>query len=72
MVAAILVAEAAMPTTVKDEMRTLLERLPDDVSWERLADAVELRRKIARGLADADAGRISPHEEVRRELGLAE
>ena len=61
-----------MPTTVKDEMRTLLERLPDDVSWERLADVVELRRKISRGFADADAGRITLHEEVRRELGLAQ
>jgi predicted transcriptional regulator len=59
-----------MATTVKDEVRALLERLPDDVSWERLADIIELRRRIARGLDDIEAGRVVSHEDVVRDLKL--
>jgi predicted transcriptional regulator len=53
-----------MPTTIKDEVRALLDRLPDDVSWERLADVIELRRRIARGLEDIEAGRVTPNAKV--------
>ncbi len=61
-----------MATTVKDEVRALLDRLPDDVSWERLLDTIELRRKIARGLDDIEAGRLTPHEEVLRSFRVVE
>ena len=59
-----------MATTVKDEVRALLDRLPDDLSWERLADVIELRRRIARGLDDIEAGRLSSHDDVVRDLKL--
>ncbi|MFN0145866.1 MAG: hypothetical protein ACKVT1_05095 [Dehalococcoidia bacterium] len=59
-----------MTTTVKDEVRALLDRLPDDLSWERLADVIELRRRIARGLEDIEAGRVSSHDDVVRDLKL--
>ena len=68
---AVLAGRCVIATTVKEEVRSMLDRMPDDLTWGRLADAVELRRKIARGLADAEAGRVTPHEEVRR-LGFSE
>jgi hypothetical protein len=58
-----------MQTTVKDEMRALLDRLPEDVTCDRLADAIELRRKIARGPADVEGGRVVSHQEVLRQFG---
>ena len=55
--------------TVKDEARKLLERLPDEASWDDLMYEIYVRKKIAAGLEAAEAGRLIPHEEVRRRLG---
>lgn len=67
---AILTPEANMQSNVKQDMRQLLDSLPDDVTWERLLDAIVLRHKIARGLADEAAGRVVSHTEFRREFGI--
>jgi len=52
----------------KDAVRALLDRLPDDCSIEDVLYHVYVLQAIARGQADAAAGRTIPHEEVEEEL----
>ena len=52
----------------KETVRSLLERLPDDCSIEDVLYHLYVVQQIELGLADADAGRLIPHEEVARRL----
>lgn len=57
-------------TSVKEAALRLIDQLPDDVSWDELAYRIEVRASIERGLAAADAGRLIPHEEIKKHFGL--
>jgi predicted transcriptional regulator len=54
--------------TVKEEARELVERLAEEASWDDLLYEIYVRKKIAMGLEAADAGRLIPHDEVKRRL----
>ena len=56
--------------TVKDEARRLIERLPDDATWEDLQYQIYFRQAVEAGLQDAREGRTVPLEEARRLFGL--
>jgi hypothetical protein len=58
--------------TVKEEARRLIERLPDEATWEDVEYEIYVRRAIEAGLADSDAGAVEPVAEVRRSFGLPE
>jgi predicted transcriptional regulator len=49
-------------------VRELLEKLPDDCTLEDVLYHVDVLQRVSRGLAEADAGQLIPHEEVREEL----
>jgi hypothetical protein len=64
------VEELSMTTaTIKDEARRLVERLPDDATWEDLQYQIYFRQAVEVGLKDSREGRVVPLEEARR-LGL--
>lgn len=52
----------------KETVREMLDRLPDDCSLEDVLYHLYVVHQVERGLADVDAGRVIPHEEVVREL----
>jgi predicted transcriptional regulator len=54
--------------TAKDEVRDLLEKLPDDASLEDIQYHLYVRQKIQRGLEAADEGRTITHEEAVRRM----
>ena len=54
--------------TTKEQVRDLLDRLPDDCSIDDVLYHLYVVRAIERGLADAEAGRIIPHEQVAEEM----
>ncbi len=54
--------------TTKEKVLKLLDGLPDDCSLEEVLYHLYVIQTIDRGLADADAGRTIPHEEVAEEL----
>ena len=56
-----------MPAT-KQKVRELLERLPDDCSLDDVVYHLYVIQKIEAGLADAEAGRLIPHDVVAAEL----
>jgi hypothetical protein len=57
------------PTT-KEQARALLENLPDDATWDQIVYELPARRSIELGLADAEQGRVTDAQTVRRELRL--
>ena len=57
-------------TDIRPDAHHLVDQLPDNASWDDLRYQIYVRQAIDRGIADADAGRMIPHEEVlRRVLG---
>ncbi len=54
--------------TVKEEAKKLIERLPDEASWDDLMYAIYVQKNIDAGLKAAEAGKLIPHEEVKRTL----
>ena len=52
----------------KDQVRHILKGLPEDASLEDIQYHIYVRQKIEQGLADIEAGRVVPHEEVQRRL----
>lgn len=54
-----------MPT-VKDEIRRMLDELPDDVTYEDMQYHLCVRQKIERSLAEFKGGEGIPHEETKK------
>jgi len=54
--------------TVKDTVRALLDRLPDDCSLDDVLYHLYVVQAVGRGLADVEANRIIPHEQVAADL----
>ena len=55
-------------TTAKDEVRKLLDKLPDDASFEDIQYHIYVREKIQKGLADVEAGRVFTPAEVETRI----
>ena len=56
--------------TVKDEARRLVDRLPEDATWEDLQYQIYFHQAVEAGLKDSREGRIVPLEEARQRFGL--
>jgi hypothetical protein len=54
--------------TVKDEIRKMLDEIPDDASLEDIQYHIYVRQKIKRGLKDAKDGRTMSQEEVEKRM----
>ncbi|MDQ2732507.1 MAG: hypothetical protein M3Y56_12675 [Armatimonadota bacterium] len=52
--------------TVKEDIRKMLEELPDDISFEDVQYHIYVRQKIARGLDDLKQGRVVDRVEMER------
>jgi predicted transcriptional regulator len=57
-----------MVVTTKETVRAVLDRLPDDCTLDEVLYHLYVVRSIERGLADVEAGRTIPHEEVAEEF----
>ena len=54
--------------TAKEQVRELLENVPDDASLEDIQYHLYVRQKIEKGLEAADKGRTLSDEEVTRRM----
>jgi hypothetical protein len=59
-------------TGIKEEARRLLDRLPDQFTWDDLMHEIYVRQSIEAGLADSRVGRTTDVDQVRSEFGLSE
>jgi hypothetical protein len=57
-------------TNIKEEARKLIEKMPDDSTWDDLMHEIYVRKAIESGLADSQAGRTTRVETVRADFGL--
>jgi predicted transcriptional regulator len=56
-----------MPTA-KEEVRRMLDNLPDDSSFEDIQYHIYVRGKVERGLKAVEENRVLTEEEVERRL----
>lgn len=54
--------------TAKEEVRRILDSLPDDATLEDIQYRIYVRQAIAAGLRDIDQGRVVTQEEVERRM----
>lgn len=61
-----------MTTTIniKEDAKRLVERLPDNSTWDDLMHELYVRQTIESGLADSKAGRTQDIKIVRAKFGL--
>ncbi len=60
-----------MPATnVKKEANDLLQKLPDDATWDDLMYEIYVRQAIELGLEDSKAGRTTDVKDIRAKFGL--
>ena len=54
--------------TAKEEVRRILDLLPDDATLEDIQYRIYVRQAIAAGLQDVDQGQVISQEEVERRM----
>jgi predicted transcriptional regulator len=54
--------------TAKEELRRILESLPDDATLEDIQYRIYVRQAIAAGVRDIDEERVVSQEEVERRM----
>lgn len=57
--------------SVKEEAKQMIEKLPDNFTWDDLMHRIYVRQSIEAGLADVEAGRTTSVEDLRQQLGLS-
>ena len=55
---------------IKEEARRLIDKLPENSTWDDLMDEIYVRQAIESGLSDSEAGRVISVEEVKAKFGL--
>ncbi len=56
--------------SIRDKLHALADVLPAEATWDDVREEIEFWESVERGLADAKAGRLIPHAEVRKRFGL--
>jgi len=54
--------------TAKEEVRKMLDQMPDDASFEDIQYHIYVREKIERGLKDIQEGRLLSQEEIEQRM----
>ncbi|MEK6699151.1 MAG: hypothetical protein AABZ10_08940 [Nitrospirota bacterium] len=53
---------------VKEEAKKLIDKLPDNVTWDDIMYELYVKKKIAEGLKAAEEGRVVSHEDAKKRL----
>lgn len=60
-----------MPTTMtKGVAHCLVDKMPENATWDDLVHEIYVHQAIERGLSDSKAGRTKDVEDIRRQYGL--
>ena len=54
----------------KTTAHTIIDSLSNEASWDDLIYQIVERREVELGLADSDAGKTTPVEDVMQEFGI--
>jgi len=58
--------------SIKEEARALIDKLPENSTWDDLMYEIYVRQAVEAGLADSESGRVMSVEQVRKKFGLPE
>ena len=61
-----------MQRGIKEEAHRLVNLLPESAGWDELMEQIWIRQSIEAGLADSEADRTTPVEQVRENYGLTD
>lgn len=61
-----------MQPGIKEEAHRLVDQLPESAGWDELMEQIWIRQSIEAGLADSEADRTTPVEQIRENYGLPE
>ena len=60
-----------MPSAnLKQTAHELIDKLPENATWDDVVYKMVTRREIEQGLADSEANRTTPVEDIAKEFGL--
>lgn len=57
-------------SNTKQAAQELIDRLPEDTTWEQLVYTLQVRHDIEAGLNDVKAGRVHTSDEIMASLGI--
>ena len=57
-------------TNIKEKAHRLIDKLPENATWDDLMYEIYVRQAIEAGIADSEAGHTIDVKEVRAKLGL--
>ena len=52
--------------TVKENVKTLVDSLPDNLTYDDVMYEIYVKQKIEKGLDDIEKGNVLPHEQVKK------
>lgn len=53
-------------STIKEDAKRLIDKLPEQVTWDDIMYEFYVKKKIELGLKAVEEGRIVPHEDVKK------
>jgi len=56
----------------KQQAHALIDKLPDNATWDDMMRELYEHQAIERGLADSDANRVTDNKAIRAKYGLSE
>ena len=56
--------------SIKEEAKRLIEKLPENMTWDDLMHEIYVRQSIEAGLTDSEAKKVTDVGEVRAKFGL--
>lgn len=56
--------------TIKESIHELAEQLSGNATWDDAIYEMTVRSEIEKGMADSEAGKVTPVKEVRNEFGI--
>ena len=56
--------------SIKQEAYRILDKLPDEATWDDLMYQIYVRQAIEAGIKDSEEGRTVDVQEVRKKFGL--
>ena len=56
--------------TIKNEAKSIIDKMPDDFTWDDLMHEIYVRQTIEDGLKDSETGKTEDVKKIREKYGL--
>lgn len=56
--------------TIKNEAKSIIDKMPDDFTWDDLMHEIYVRQTIEDGLKDSETGKTKDVKEIREKYGI--